>query len=59
LIIREAAIPRRAGLTARHDVPTADIAFWNEIAGNRVRILDDPNFCYREFLVAATGRVPA
>ena len=51
-------IPRWGSLAARHDMPSADLDFWNDIATNPSRILDDPSFCYREFFVVATGRVP-
>jgi SAM-dependent methyltransferase len=54
----ETFISRWAGLAAQYDALAADLPFWNEIAADRSRILDAADFCYREFFVVATGRVP-
>jgi SAM-dependent methyltransferase len=47
-----------AGLAAQHDVPAADLQLWRDVASNPGILLDDPDFCGREFFVLTVGRVP-
>ena len=54
----ESFIPHWVRLAAEFDALAADIAFWDEIAATPARILDAADFCFREFFVVATGRVP-
>jgi ubiquinone/menaquinone biosynthesis C-methylase UbiE len=46
-----------AGLAAQHDVPFADLQLWRDFASNPGSLLDDPDFCGREFFVLTLGRV--
>lgn len=48
-----------AGVAAQHDIPPADLELWRKVAANPGSLLDDPDFCLREFFVLATGRVAA
>jgi len=48
-----------AGLAGKHDVPQADLEAWRVAAADPDRLLDDPDFCFRESFVTTVGRVPA
>ena len=48
-----------SGLAIQYDVPAADLERWREVAAHPEIIIDDPDFCLREFFVVATGYVPA
>ena len=48
-----------AGLAAEHDVPPADREALNAAAADPDRLLDDPDFCFREAFVVTLGRIPA
>jgi len=54
----EVFISRWARMANQFDALAPDVAFWNEIAADPGRIIDAADFCYREFFVVATGRVP-
>ena len=54
----EVFISRWARMANQFDALAPDVAFWNEIAADPGRIIDAADFCYREFCVVATGRVP-
>lgn len=45
-------------MATQFDALAPDVTVWNEIAATPSRILDAADFCYREFFVVATGRVP-
>ena len=49
----------QAGLAAEHDVPPADLEALRAAAADPDRLLDDPDFCFREAFVVTLGRVPA
>jgi arsenite methyltransferase len=49
----------QAGLATEHDVPPADLAALRAAAADPDRLLDDPDFCFREAFVVTLGRVPA
>lgn len=44
---------------AAYDLSATDLAALREIAANPSSLIDDPDFCFREFFVVAVGRVPA
>ena len=54
----EGFLPRWAALSAQGDLPAKDAEFWRQLAADPSRLLDDPDFCYREFFVVTTGRTP-
>ncbi len=54
----ESFIPHWVRLATQFDALAPDVGFWNDVAANPNRILDAPDFCFREFFVVATGRVP-
>jgi len=54
----ESFLSRWAGLASQYDALAADIEVWNAVATSPGRILDAADFCYREFFVVATGRIP-
>jgi arsenite methyltransferase len=53
------ALRFHAGLAAEHDVPPADREALRAAAADPDRLLDDPDFCLREFFIVTLGRVPA
>lgn len=57
-LLVESFIPHWARLAAQFDALAPDVGFWNDLAAAPSRILDAPDFCFREFFVVATGRVP-
>ena len=54
----EGFLSRWAGLAAQHDALAGDVAVWNEVVRSPGRVLDATDFCYREFFVVSTGRIP-
>jgi arsenite methyltransferase len=46
-----------AGLAAEHDLPPSDHEAWRAVAADPDRLLDDPDFCFREYFVVTSGRV--
>lgn len=54
----ESFISHWVRLATQFDALAPDVAFWNDVAANPNCILDAPDFCFREFFVVATGRVP-
>jgi arsenite methyltransferase len=42
----------------RFELPISDQEFWKELAADPSVVLDDADFCYREFFVVAIGQVP-
>ena len=42
-----------------YDLPPADLAFWKAAEADPSTVIDDPNFCWREFFVVAVGRNPS
>jgi SAM-dependent methyltransferase len=54
-----ALLARWSSLAPRHDLPAADLQFWKDVGTDSARLLDDPDFCYREFFVVTVGRVAA
>lgn len=46
-----------AGVAAQHDIPAEDLRLWHEVAVNPADLLDNPDFCLREFFVLTVGRV--
>lgn len=55
----EDALRYFAGLAPQYDVPVADLQVWREAAANPASLIDDPDFCFREFFVLRMGRVAA
>jgi len=39
----------------QYDIPVADKDAWREAAANTERLINDPDFCYREGFVLAVG----
>jgi ubiquinone/menaquinone biosynthesis C-methylase UbiE len=54
----ESFLSRWAGLPSQYEALAPDVTFWREVATSPGRILDAADFCYREFFVVTTGRVP-
>lgn len=54
----ESFIPHWLRLATQFDALAPDVGFWNDVAANPSRILDAPDFCFREFFVVGIGRVP-
>jgi hypothetical protein len=48
-----------AGLAAKMELPEVDLKAWREAAANPNLLLDDPDFCLREFFVVTVGKVAA
>jgi arsenite methyltransferase len=48
-----------AGLAAEYELPPSDHEVWRAVAADPDRLLDDPDFCFREYFVVTLGRVPA
>jgi SAM-dependent methyltransferase len=46
-----------AKLAEQLDIPAADLKVWREAAANPESLLDDPDFCAREFFVLTVGRL--
>jgi arsenite methyltransferase len=55
----EDALTYFAGLAPQYDVPAADLQLWRRAAASPGSLIDDPDFCFREFFVLAVGRVAA
>ncbi|MER8811159.1 hypothetical protein NKI12_11395 [Mesorhizobium australicum] len=45
-----------ASVAPGYALPDADRAYWRELKQRPDRLLDDPDFCYREFFVMAVCR---
>ncbi len=54
----ESFIARWAKLATQFEALAPDVAFWAEVSADPDRILDASDFCYREFFVLATARIP-
>jgi arsenite methyltransferase len=48
-----------AGVAAEHDLPEADQEAWRAVGADPERLLNNPDFCVREYFVVTLGRVPA
>lgn len=46
-----------ADVATQHAVPPADVQVWRDVAANPGSLLDDPDFCLREFFVVTVGHV--
>lgn len=46
-----------ASIAPGYVLPDADQAYWRELKERPDRLLDDPDFCYREFFVVAVCRI--
>jgi arsenite methyltransferase len=46
-----------ANLAEQLDLPQADLKVWREVASNPRTLVENPDFCLREFFVIAVGRV--
>ncbi|TGV55688.1 methyltransferase domain-containing protein [bacterium M00.F.Ca.ET.141.01.1.1] len=46
-----------ASVAPGYTLPDADQAYWRELKQRPDRLLDDPDFCYREFFVMAVCRI--
>ncbi|MER8370717.1 hypothetical protein [Mesorhizobium sp. M1348] len=46
-----------ASVAPGYVLPDADQAYWQELKERPDRLLDDPDFCYREFFVVAVCRI--
>ena len=47
-----------AGVAAEHDLPPSEQEAWRAVGADPERLLDDPDFCMREYFVVTLGRVP-
>lgn len=45
-----------ASVAPDYDLPAADHRYWRELEGVSDRLLDSPEFCYREFFMVAVCR---
>lgn len=48
-----------ADVAAQHDIPAADLEVWRKVATDPGSLLDNPDFCLREFFVVTVGQVAA
>ena len=46
-----------ASVAPDYDLPAGDHRYWQELAGTPDRLLDSPEFCYREFFVVTVCRL--
>jgi arsenite methyltransferase len=46
-----------ADLAAQHEIPATDLQLWSDVATNPSSLLDDPDFCLREFFVLTVGKI--
>ncbi|TIS45534.1 MAG: methyltransferase domain-containing protein [Mesorhizobium sp.] len=46
-----------ASVAPSYALPDADQAYWRELRERPDRLIDDPDFCYREFFVVAVCRI--
>ena len=54
----EAALTYWSDLPAKLGAPEADLTVWRALAANPAELIEDPDFCFREGFVVATGRLP-
>jgi hypothetical protein len=47
-----------AGVAAELDLPEADQEAWRAVGADPERLLNDPDFCAREYFVVTMGHVP-
>ena len=45
-----------AGAAETYDLSTDDLRVWRKMAANPASVLDDPDFCFREFFVTTAGQ---
>ncbi|MFM9938631.1 MAG: class I SAM-dependent methyltransferase [Hyphomicrobiaceae bacterium] len=53
----EACLKLWSGQAAGYGVSASDLRIWQEAVANPTGLIDNPDFCWREFFVLAVGRV--